>query len=328
MNRRSGKARTDRLRLERPALAKTTKEARPILLKATRARVAMIMLIPVTLGAALAWLHTGAFQVGLWLLTVIGTVLLHLASNVTNDLGDYRRGTDVAARARSDAVATDSGALTGGLLSERQMKLLNFSLYGLAVAIALYLFWLRGWPILALTGAGILLAVLYVMGPAYGYIGHGLGELGIFLAFGPLPLVGSYLVQTGTASWPVFLASVPPGLYITLILFNHHFLHWQNDREQGKNNLVAVLGAKRAAPISLGLLLAAYASIPLVALLGALPWLSVVACLTLPVTLPATRALVRNPGVAEAGRLMGATFRGQMLTGLLVIASVFASGWL
>lgn len=306
----------------------SVREAWPILLKATRARVAMIMLIPVTLGAALAWLHTGTFHVWLWLLTVVGTALLHLASNVTNDLGDFKRGTDVSARARSDAIATDSGALTGGLLSERQMKLLNYALYGLAVVIALYLFSLRGWPILALTGSGILLAVLYVAGPAYGYIGHGLGELGIFLAFGPLPLVGSYVVQTGTASWPVFFASIPPGLYITMILFNHHFLHWQNDRAQGKNNLVAVLGAERAAPISLGLLIATYVSIPLMALLGALPWLSIAACVTVPLVLPTTRALVRNPGVREAGALMGATFRGQMLTGLLLIASVFASAWI
>ena len=297
-----------------------------LLARATRARVASIMLVPATLGSVLAWPLAGTFRPGLWLLTVAGAVVLHLAANVTNDLFDYLRGTDPAARARGDAVATDSGVLTGGLMTVRQVWALNLALYGAAGLIAAYFFTLRGWPVVYLAGSGVLLAVLYVAGPAYGYIGRGLGELGIFTAFGPLPVAGAYLVQTGSIPAAVVLASIPVGLYATLILFNHHFLHWRNDREVGKRNLVAVLGPQRAAPISLALLGLTYASIPAVVAAGALPPAALAAVLTLPGPWRAARALQAAQDPATVGALMAATVRGHRHTGLLLILAVVATG--
>ena len=54
----------------------------------------------------------------------------------------------------------------------------------------------------------------YVAPPlAYGYIGRGLGEVGILASFGLLPTLGSYYAQTGKLGWAPILAALPPGLF-------------------------------------------------------------------------------------------------------------------
>lgn len=293
-----------------------------LLARATRARVLPIMAIPTLLGAVLAWYHHGHFHPGLALITLAGTSALHLASNVTNDLFDFQRGTDGAARDRDDAVATDSGVLTEAAMSPAAMGRLNLFLYGFAGLTGIYLSLIRGWPVLALGGAGILLAVLYVAGPAYGYIGYGLGEVGIFFAFGPLPVVGSYFVQAGVMDGPGWLAALPVGLYATLILFCHHFLHWRNDRAMGKNNLVAVLGASRAAPIAVGLLGATYISMGAAVMAGAFPMPALAALLTAVAPGRAIWRLLSDQSLPAVGAVMAANFRGQLAAGVIITLSL------
>src|SRR5947208_3027259 len=122
-------------------------------------------------------------------------------------------------------------------------------------------FFTWGWFLVTLVGAaGFLLAFFYVAPPIrYGYIGRGLGEIGIFLSFGYLPLVGSYYVQTRHVTTTAVWASFVPGLLTTLVLFHHHFLHWRADASAGKMTPVAALGPERALNVSLVWIVATYA---------------------------------------------------------------------
>lgn len=223
----------------------------PLLVRATRAQVLPVMLAPVAVGGALAWAQAGFFTWGWFGVTVVGAAAMHLGANVLNDYFDEASGADRAAREDPAGIATGTGLIASGVMTRASTLRLAASLFGVALACGVALAVARGPVVLLLGGVGFLLALLYVAPPvAYGYRGHGLGEAGIFISFGYLPLVGSFYVQaldiTPDAAW----ASLAPGLLTTLVLYHHHFLHWRSDRAVGKMTPVAVLGPERGLRVS------------------------------------------------------------------------------
>lgn len=297
----------------------------------TRANVAPVMAMPVSIGAALAWQREGVFRPVPYALTLVGAVAAHLAANVTNDIFDFRSGADERARAMAatgGALDTSSGALTGGALSERQANIIAAGLWGTALLCGLALTKTSGPGVLGMAAAGFGLGTLYVAPPfAYGYIGRGLGEAGIFASFGLLPTLGAYYAQTGKLGWAPLIAALPPGLYTTDVLLNHHFFHWRADRAVGKMTPVAVLGEARASRASRSVIAAACASV-----------VAGVATKVYPVTALAGLATVRpvlrklgelgagDKGAAFYGELMDRTVKGSSRMGLALLGSLLLSG--
>ena len=67
---------------------------------------------------------------------------------------------------------------------------------------------LRGWPVLLFAGLGLFISVFYVAPPIR--LKHiGLGELGVFIVWGPLMIGGSYYCAAGSAAAWVYLAGCP-----------------------------------------------------------------------------------------------------------------------
>ncbi|MHB8648052.1 MAG: UbiA family prenyltransferase [Thermomicrobiales bacterium] len=296
----------------------------------TRANVVPVMAMPVSIGAALAWQREGVFRPLPFALTLVGAVAAHLAANVTNDIFDFRSGADerAIAMAAEGTLDTSSGALTGGILSERQANLLAAGLWSTALLCGVGLTKMSGPAVLGLAATGFAFGTLYVAPPlAYGYIGHGLGEAGILASFGLLPTLGSYYAQTGKLGWAPIVAALPPGLFTTDVLLNHHFFHWRSDKAAGKMTPVAVLGEQKAAQLSRGMLIAAGASV----LIGinakvypkaALASLSSVA----PVLEKLGKVGEGNKGPAFYGEMMDRTVKGSSRMGLYLLGSLIVSG--
>src|SRR5579875_3862829 len=160
-------------------------------LRLTRARTLPVMAAPVVLGAVLAWQEGYSFQWGFFLLTLVGALAAHLGANVVNDVFDFAAGSDTQARQlqnEGQALATGSQALLSGTASLAEYRRLWVILFAVALLCGLILSFWRPWVVL-LAIAGFLLAFFYVAPPLrLAYIGHGLGELDIFLSFGLLPL--------------------------------------------------------------------------------------------------------------------------------------------
>ncbi len=297
----------------------------------TRADVAPVMAMPVAIGAALAWQRGGRFKPVPFALTLVGAVAAHLAANVTNDIFDFRSGVDERARAMAETdgtLDTSSGALTGGALSERQANFVAAGLWGTALLCGAGITQRSGPGIVGLAAAGFALGTLYVAPPlAYGYIGHGLGEAGILASFGLLPVLGSYYAQTGRFDWAPLLAALPPGLFTTDVLFNHHFFHWRSDKAAGKMTPVAVLGEERAGRYSRGLALAAGAAIPVGVLAHVYPPVALSGLVALaPVLEKLDQLGAGGKEQAFYGSLMDRTVKGSSRMGLYLLLSLVASG--
>lgn len=297
--------------------------------KASRFQVIPVMLVPVILGALGAFVWKGVFHPFLFVITLIGAGAAHLFSNMVNDLWDYRSGTDTVARDTPDAISTNSGFLAGGVMSERTFASITWTMLGLAavcgIALALY----SGWPVLVFAGLGGLIAYFYVAPPIqFGYRGKGLSEIAILLSFGILPVMGAYYVQTREMSVQSVLLSLPVGLLTTLVLFNHHFLHWQADRQAGKNTLVVVWGEERALRFSKVLLYLAYASVLVCVAAGALPIYGLLALITaIPLYQAYTKLGKHNPSPAYLP-LMGASMKASIRCGAVMSAALLLQGFI
>ncbi|HLG61120.1 MAG TPA: prenyltransferase [Ktedonosporobacter sp.] len=298
-----------------------------LFLQVTRARTLPVMIAPVAIGSLLAWAQGTPFHWGLFLVTLLGAISAHLAANVTNDVFDFKAGTDQAAQGmvgEGATFVTGSQPLINGQLSPGHYRTIALVLFLLSLLCGVALTFFRPWS-LAFGVAGFLLAFFYVAPPLrLAYVGRGIGELDIFFSFGLLPLVGSYYVQAGAVTLTALLAALPVGLYTTAVLYFHHFLHWRADTAVGKITPVVALGEQRARLAGALLLLLIAATFFLDALLQVYPWYSAIAALTV---LPVLFALQRARGDLENYlKLMAANSYGNLQAAVLLLIALLIRG--
>ncbi|MDF2668678.1 MAG: UbiA prenyltransferase [Paenibacillus sp.] len=295
--------------------------------RASRFQVIPVMIIPVAIGSTGAFAWNDQFNWFLFILTLIGAGAAHLFSNMINDLWDFRSGVDIAARETATTISTNSGFLATGTISEQKFASMTWSLFAIAAISGFILAWASGYEVLLFAGLGGLIAYFYVAPPIrFGYLGKGYSELAILIAFGVLPVMGSYFVQTSAIDIRAFLASLPIGLLTTLILFNHHFLHWESDKASGKNTLVVVWGEQKAIQFSKLLVILAYLSLVAAVILGALPYYSLLALLTI---LPFRKVygLLKSRNSSQAYLpLMGASLKATVRCGAIIALCLFIEG--
>ena len=197
---------------------------------------------------------SGRFAVWPFLLVLVGYVVLHAISNLSNDYFGYRRGHDTpdSPRRRYTLHPIASGAVTPRLLATGLIVLT-----AIAVAIGVYFITLRGWPAAALAAAGALLLYSYDAAPR-ALKELGLGELAAFVVWGPLMIGGGYFVITGQWSGAAFVAAVPYGLGVASILIGKHIDQRGFDASQAQRTLPVVLGERRARVLNRAALAAMY----------------------------------------------------------------------
>ncbi|WP_058303179.1 prenyltransferase [Gorillibacterium timonense] len=296
-------------------------------MKASRFYIVPVMILPVILGALGAYAWNGVWNFGLLVVTAIGAAAMHLFSNMINDLWDYRNETDSAAAETEGVIQTHSQFLTKGIWTEQKYAFWTWTMFVLALASGILLAILSGYPVLIYGGLGALIAYYYVAPPVkFGYRGKGYSEIAIVIAFGVLPVVGSYYVQTSSFRLDAVLLSLPIGLLTTLILFNHHFLHWRADLKAGKRTLVVVMGESKALRFSTMLVALAYASLVLAAAVGAVPLYALFGLLTALPLIQVYRSLAdENPSEAYLP-LMKASQMASVRCGLVMAASLLLQG--
>ncbi|RKN79111.1 prenyltransferase [Paenibacillus ginsengarvi] len=298
-------------------------------MKASRFRVLPVMVIPVLLGGVGAYAWEGVFHPLLFIVTLLGAACTHLFSNMINDLWDFRNGVDSAAKETAAAISTNSGFLAGGMMSERTFSFATWGLFAVAVACGITVSLFSGWWPLVIGALGALIAYFYVAPPLkFGYLGKGYSEIAILLSFGILPVMGTYYVQLEQFDVRPLLLSLPIGLLTTLILFNHHFLHWQADRSAGKRTLVVVWGEKKALVFSRWLAIFAYVSLLLCVVLQVLPWYALLAVFTAIKLFRVYGTLGERNDSRAYLPLMGASLQASVRCGALMALSLLLQGLL
>ncbi len=288
---------------------------------AMRLRTLPVSVGPVLVGSAVAS-SIGHFRIGPAVAACAGALLLQIGSNFANDVFDFEKGADTADRLGPPR------ATQMGLLGATELKRGMVLVFALAAMIGLYLAAVAGPPIVAIGVVSIAAAIAYTGGPwPLGY--HGLGDVAVFLFFGPVAVVGTTFVLVratggvGMDSLPslAWIASIPIGALAAGILVVNNLRDIETDRRAGKRTLAVRLGRRGARLEWVGLVMVAYLS-TVVAWLGweASPWV------LLPwSTLPQAVAIGRVVRTEMSGPALNEALAATARLGVL-FAALFALG--
>ena len=215
-------------------------------LEAFRLRTLPLSLSCIIIGSTLAFTNN-SFDVSIFCLLLITTVLLQILSNLANDYGDTQHGADNHERL-GPIRAVQSGAIT-----KIQMKYAIFILTLLClisgITLLLFSFGLAQWKfILAFLMLGIgaiIAAIKYTAGKnPYGYKGY--GDVFVFLFFGLIGVLGSAFLYMNSFELSFVLPAIAIGMLSTGVLNINNIRDMEGDAKAEKNTIPVRLGRKKA----------------------------------------------------------------------------------
>src|SRR5215213_9716078 len=221
-----------------------------------RLRTLPAAVVPVAIGASVAAGQHGARW---WtvLPALVVSLALQVGVNYANDYSDGVRGTD-------DVRVGPVRLVASGLATAGEVKRAAVAAFGVAAVAGLLLAATTSWWLLVVGAASVLAGWFYTGGShPYGYLG--LGEVFVFVFFGLVATVGTTYVALeripGAAWW---LGSGAGALACSLLVINN-LRDIPTDRQVGKRTLAVRLGDRRTRILYVGLIVAAFVLVVVVA---------------------------------------------------------------
>ena len=288
-------------------------------LLATRLPFLTATIVPILLGIAVA-ARDGYFSWWLALLTLVGGAAIHIGLNTANDIFDALSGADEANYTPTQ-FSGGSRVIQRGLVSLRQMCALSGGAYIVGISIGITLVLTRGsLELLAIGLLGVVLSVFYTA-PPLRLVHRGLGELTTALGFGPIMVLGAYVVQAEKLSWEAFVVSVPVAILIALVLYVNEIPDRYSDAAVGKRTLPARLGRVAVTRGFLIAALAAFAVVLFAAAFGVIPRPALIALAALPLVAKVYRGIkAYYTSPYELMATMGQNVQMHLVVGLALFA--------
>ena len=204
-------------------------------------------------------------------ISILGVICLHIFSNLYNDFFDVSYGSDeenkeyfnVGSKSlilRGAQISGGSRAIELGLTTLKKTSSLGNIMLFLSIICLLILsfnsYIITGsssnvFMMSLIAASGVFLGFFYTAKPLRLSARKGLGELTIFLAFGPLLTLGSMFSMSNISIdlnssiiQTIIFIGIPLGLLTTNILFINQFPDYESDKKTGKTNLVVIFGKK------------------------------------------------------------------------------------
>ncbi|MFA5090735.1 MAG: prenyltransferase [Candidatus Omnitrophota bacterium] len=254
------------------------------LIRALRLPFLSVSILPFIFGS---FLCGDIFLLLPFFLGIISVISTHLAANLLNDYADSKSGADWQDN-NFYSFFGGSKLIQEGVFSEGFYLKASLIFFLIAFLSTVSLAAALGEPSLLFYFSGIIF-----LGWAYSCLPfrlsyRRLGELVIFLLFGPALVMGGYFIQNKIfPDLKSFLLSLPFGFFTTAILFANEIPDYPDDRKTGKMNWVSVLGPKNSFLLYIILLALGYLSIILGVVFG---YLGNFALLSLVLVFPGMKA--------------------------------------
>lgn len=269
---------------------------------------------PVVIGTAMAK-GQGVQDYPVAAVALFAAICIQIATNLANDYFDFKKGADTPERLGPVRVTS------AGLISPHEVRNAMVLIFGLAVIASIFLVYHAGWAIALIGVISILSGIFYTAGPRpLGYVG--LGELFVFIFFGPVAVAGTYYVQSLEMNTAVIVAGIGPGLLSVAILAVNNLRDRLTDQKVRKNTLAVRFGRTFAiyeyfwAVISAGLV-----PVLVYAITKEQPW-SLLACSVLYMAIPVFKTVAVESDGPSLNAALAST--GQLL---LVYSVLYSIGW-
>ena len=205
--------------------------------------------VPISIAGIYSYTN-GWFRSVDFMLVFIAGVLIHLAGNLFNTYYDFINGVD---KDGSDDI---------GLISEltKPQIVITLAWFFVVISSLIGLFFVLKyslWMLLPIAVFGIFLTIFYTANPiSLKY--HAVGEVVIFLCFGPLIVSGSVMIFAKRFVWESVLYSLPVALLIVNILLANNIRDESLDRDAKIKTIVHLLGIKGSEMLYIALHIGSY----------------------------------------------------------------------
>jgi len=250
----------------------------------TRGGFTLASILPMVI-VSLILSQTNSLSLTNTILSIIGIICAHIFGNLFNDYFDVKSGTDEnnneyfnvgdkSLMLRGAQISGGSRAVELGLITLKKTKILGNLMIIIALAclitLSMNIYYQTGsfdniYGVCIIGFLGLFLAYFYTAEPLKFSSRKGLGELTIFLTFGPLLTLGSFFAMSNTSieiSLQILqnfvLIGIPLGLLTTNILLINQFPDLKADKKSHKINLVVLFGKKYSRWIYLANLIVIY----------------------------------------------------------------------
>jgi len=206
-------------------------------------RLPFLLLTPacVLVGLGTALWTSGHINLFYFILALVGALSAHISVNALNEYSDFKSGLDL--RTKPTPFSGGSGTLPASPDKAHWALLTGIITFGITGLIGIYFLTVRGFALLPLGLLGLLLVFFYTPwithNPWLCLIVPGLG-------FGPLMVIGTNFVLTGTYSWTAFAASLVPFFLVNNLLLLNQFPDVEADKRAGRRNLPIIFGARNS----------------------------------------------------------------------------------
>ena len=202
-------------------------------------RIPFLVLTPacVVLGTATAVWSGNEIDSYYLVLAFIGALSAHISVNAFNEYDDFKSGLDF--NTQRTPFSGGSGTLPQTPEKAHFALITGLVALTITVLIGIYFLWVRGLWLLPLGALGLIAIVAYTRwftrNPVLCLIAPGLG-------FGPLMVMGTDFVLSGSYSWTSFVASLVPFFLVSDLLLLNQFPDVEADKGIGRRHLPIAIG--------------------------------------------------------------------------------------
>ena len=253
-------------------------------------RLPFLILPPacVMLGAATATWSGSEINLYYLILAFVGALSAHISVNALNEYHDFMSGLDF--HTQPTPFSGGSGTLPKTPEKAHFALITGISTLVITALIGIYFLYVRGLWLLPLGATGLIIVVTYTKwitrNPLLCLIVPGLG-------FGPLMVMGTDFVLTGSYSWTSFVASLVPFFLVSDLLLLNQFPDVEADKWVGRKHLPIAIGRKASVKVYVVFLAATYVPIILGYLSGILPLEGFLALASIVLAIPTVRGVAR-----------------------------------
>ena len=131
---------------------------------------------------------------------------------------------------------------------------------------------------------GVLRGYLYCA-PPFAYKYYAFGDIMIFLLFGPLMVIGTYLSLTGNYMYELWLMSIPVGCLVCSILQSNNHRDITHDTEAGAKSMSSVIGHKLSKVEYFTIVIGSYVSVSAMVIFKLIPVYTLIVFVALPIAI-------------------------------------------
>lgn len=265
-------------------------------IEGARPRTLSTAVSPVLIGTGAA-IGTGIIAPGRALLALLVAVAFVIGVNFANDYSDGIRGTD------DDRVGPLRlvGSKLAAPVAVRVAAAVSLSVAALAGLTLVSLS--RQWWLIGM-GAACLAGAWYYTGGKRPYGYAGLGEVAVFIFFGPVAVLGTVLTQSGPPGPLAVIGAVGVGMLACALLVANNLRDIPTDTVAGKRTLAVLLGDADTRRLYAALVLTPFL---LSAVAGLRSWPMLLGLLAVPLAVTPVRRVLGGASGRRLIRVLGAT---------------------